>query len=144
MKVLIIGLTLALTTAACTVQAAHDGAARPPPAATTTTTYSTLATASTTTVDHAGRPIRDHHRLYALNGQAAALAARSGRRQARLKRYGGGLLRRLQRRARRQRDRLGLLRPGQQQFSNHTAARRHSGDRPKCEANSRLNSKGRQ
>ena len=47
MKFLIIGLTLALATAACTVQ--ERTTVRPAPAA-TTTTYSTPATASTTTV----------------------------------------------------------------------------------------------
>jgi hypothetical protein len=48
MKFLIIGLTLAIATAACTVQ--DRTTVQPTPAASTTTTYSTPATASTTTV----------------------------------------------------------------------------------------------
>jgi hypothetical protein len=48
MKFLIIGLTLALSAAACTVQ--ERTTVQPAPAAATTTTYSTPATASTTTV----------------------------------------------------------------------------------------------
>ncbi|MBY0321532.1 MAG: hypothetical protein K2X72_22605 [Reyranella sp.] len=48
MKFVIIGLTLALATGACTVQ--ERTTVQPQPAAATTTTYSTPATASTTTV----------------------------------------------------------------------------------------------
>lgn len=49
MKFVIIGLTLAMATAACTVQE-RTTVQEPRPAAATTTTYSTPATASTTTV----------------------------------------------------------------------------------------------
>jgi hypothetical protein len=54
MKFLIIGLTLAMTTAACTVQ--ERTTVQPTPAAATTTTYSTPATASTTTVTTPAAP----------------------------------------------------------------------------------------
>jgi len=53
MKFLIIGLTLALATAACTIQ--ERTTVQRPPAA-TTTTYSTPATASTTTVTTPAAP----------------------------------------------------------------------------------------
>ena len=49
MKFVIIGLTLVLATAACTVQ--ERTTVQPAPIAATTTTYSTPATASTTTVN---------------------------------------------------------------------------------------------
>jgi hypothetical protein len=48
MKVLIFGLTLAIATAACTIQ--ERTTVQRTPAASTTTTYSTPDTASTTTV----------------------------------------------------------------------------------------------
>ena len=54
MKVLIIGLTLAIATAACTVH--ERTTVQPAPAAATTTTYSTPATASTTTVTTPAAP----------------------------------------------------------------------------------------
>jgi hypothetical protein len=54
MKFLIIGLTLAITTAACTVQ--DRTTVQRTPAASTTTTYSTPATASTTTVTTPAAP----------------------------------------------------------------------------------------
>lgn len=49
MKFVIIGLTIAMATAACTVQE-RTTVQKPAPVAATTTTYSTPATASTTTV----------------------------------------------------------------------------------------------
>ena len=55
MKVLIIGLTIAIGTVACTVH--ERTTVQPAPvAATTTTTYSTPATASTTTVTTPAAP----------------------------------------------------------------------------------------
>jgi hypothetical protein len=54
MKVLIIGLTLAIATGACTVRE-RTTVQQPAPAA-TTTTYSTPATASTTTVTTPAAP----------------------------------------------------------------------------------------
>ncbi len=54
MKFVIIGLTLAMATAACSVQE-RTTVQRTPPAA-TTTTYSTPATASTTTVTTPAAP----------------------------------------------------------------------------------------
>ena len=55
MKFLIIGLTLAIATAACTIQD-RTTVREPAPAAATTTTYSTPATASTTTVTTPAAP----------------------------------------------------------------------------------------
>jgi hypothetical protein len=55
MKFLIIGLTLAVATAACTIQE-RTTVQRTPAPATTTTTYSTPATASTTTVTTPAAP----------------------------------------------------------------------------------------
>ena len=54
MKFLIIGLTIAIATAACTVQ--ERTTVQPAPVAATTTTYSTPATASTTTVTTPAAP----------------------------------------------------------------------------------------
>ena len=54
MKFLIIGLTIAIATAACTVQ--ERTTVRPAPVAATTTTYGTPATASTTTVTTPAAP----------------------------------------------------------------------------------------
>ena len=55
MKFLIIGLTIAIATAACTIQ--ERTTVQPAPvAASTTTTYSTPATASTTTVTTPAAP----------------------------------------------------------------------------------------
>ena len=56
MKFLIIGLTIAIATAACTVQERTTVQRTPAPATTTTTTYSTPATASTTTVTTPAAP----------------------------------------------------------------------------------------
>ena len=50
MKFVIIGLTIAIATAACTVQERTTVRPAPAPVAAPTTTYSTPATASTTTV----------------------------------------------------------------------------------------------
>ena len=54
MKFMIIGLTIAIATAACTVQ--ERTTVQPTPAAATTTTYSSPATASTTTVTTPAAP----------------------------------------------------------------------------------------
>jgi hypothetical protein len=54
MKFMIIGLTIAIATAACTVQ--ERTTVQPAPVAATTTTYSTPATASTTTVTTPAAP----------------------------------------------------------------------------------------
>ena len=54
MKFLITGLTIAIATAACTVQ--ERTTVQPAPVAATTTTYSTPATASTTTVTTPAAP----------------------------------------------------------------------------------------
>jgi len=54
MKFLIIGLTIAIATVACTVH--ERTTVQPAPAAATTTTYSTPATASTTTVTTPAAP----------------------------------------------------------------------------------------
>ena len=54
MKFLIIGLTIAIATAACTVQ--ERTTVQPAPVAATTTTYSTPATASTATLTTPAAP----------------------------------------------------------------------------------------
>lgn len=55
MKFLVIGLTLAIATTACTIRE-RTTVQQPAPAAATTTTYSTPATASTTTVTTPAAP----------------------------------------------------------------------------------------
>ena len=76
MKFLIIGLTLALSHRRVHRPGAHHGAA-----GAGCSDHHHLQHAGHGQHhhgDHAGRPGRDDHRLYALNGQAAALAARAG------------------------------------------------------------------
>ena len=76
MKFLIIGLTLAIATAACTVQ--ERTTVQPAAGCSDHHHLQHAGHGQHHHGDHAGRPGRDDHRLYALNGQAAALAARAG------------------------------------------------------------------